>query len=179
VYWGVRWYCDIAAGCRSPPSVLKFVISDFKTEVNMKQRKFEVRVYNTLTGAYENCKVVEKKYHAIRRSGWAIDYNNKRFYKHERQFSGLKGADDGGVENFHEFVSDADDPERLIIAKQDRIALLGAIALLSESELYLIRAIYADEKTLREYAEEIGVTAATIQYRKKQILKKIRALLKE
>ena len=53
-----------------------------------------------------------------------------------------------------------------------------ALLMLSEEEYKLIKALYYDRKTIRQYALKIGIPYATVQYNKKIILKKIKKILK-
>ena len=49
---------------------------------------------------------------------------------------------------------------------------------LDDNEYKLVRALFFEEKTVREYANIIGINYGTIQYRKKVILKKLKKMLK-
>ena len=64
--------------------------------------------------------------------------------------------------------------ERKIEIEKLRIALLQ----LTEEEYKLIKALFFENKTLREYAEKIGISHVAIHLRKQQILKKLKKLLK-
>ena len=50
-----------------------------------------VSVYDTITKRYVEIEVSEKIRTYYNRTQWNIDDNNKSFYKHEIQFSALKG----------------------------------------------------------------------------------------
>ena len=56
---------------------------------------YTLSVYNTLTARYESVCVSEEVYHVYMRTNWNIEDSNKRFYKHEIQFSSLTGGEDG------------------------------------------------------------------------------------
>mgnify|MGYP003202726005 FL=1 len=77
--------------------------------------KNTVRVYDTITKRYVEIEVSEKIRTYYNRTQWNIDDNNKSFYKHEIQFSALKGNINGELENFHEFRTENDDVERRVI----------------------------------------------------------------
>mgnify|MGYP000533001560 CR=1 FL=1 len=62
-----------------------------------------VSVYDTITKRYVEIEVSEKIRTYYNRTQWNIDDNNKSFYKHEIQFSALKGNINGELENFQEF----------------------------------------------------------------------------
>ncbi len=64
--------------------------------------------------------------------------------------------------------------ERKIEVEQLKDALLQ----LDAEEYKLIKALFYEEVTLREYAEVIGKSYGTVLYREKQILKKLKKLLK-
>lgn len=77
--------------------------------------KNTVRVYDTITKRYVEIEVSEKIRTYYNRTQWNIDDNNKSFYKHEIQFSALKGNINGELENFHEFRTENDDVERRVM----------------------------------------------------------------
>ena len=64
--------------------------------------------------------------------------------------------------------------ERKIEIEKLRLVLLQ----LNEEEYKLIKALFFENKTLREYAEKIGISHVAIHLRKQQILKKLKKLLK-
>lgn len=55
--------------------------------------------------------------------------------------------------------------------------LRKALLQLDDDEYKLIRALFFEKKTMREYAKTIGVHYATVHYRKKLIYEKLRKLL--
>lgn len=63
--------------------------------------------------------------------------------------------------------------ERKIEVEQLKNALLK----LSNDDYKLIRALFYEEKTVREYSKISGIPHNTVQYRKKQILKKLKKFL--
>lgn len=64
--------------------------------------------------------------------------------------------------------------ERKIEVEKLRTALLQ----LTEEEYNLIKALFFENKTLREYAEKIGISHVAIQRRKERIFKKLKKYLK-
>ena len=56
--------------------------------------------------------------------------------------------------------------------------LKKALLKLSPDEYKLIKALFYEETSLRDYAKVIGKTYGTVLYREKQILKKLKKLLK-
>jgi len=57
--------------------------------------------------------------------------------------------------------------------------LKNALLKLEPEEYKLIEALFYDEKTLREYAKVIGKSYGTVLYRERQILEKLKKLLKK
>lgn len=64
--------------------------------------------------------------------------------------------------------------ERRIEIEQLKNALLE----LDNEEYKLIKALYYERKSLRDYAQIIGVSYGTVWYREKQIIEKLKKLLK-
>ena len=62
--------------------------------------KNTVRVYDTITKKYVEVEVNETVRTYYDRTQWNIEDNDKSFYKHEIQFSALKGNINGELENF-------------------------------------------------------------------------------
>ena len=56
--------------------------------------------------------------------------------------------------------------------------LKKALLELSEDEYKIIKALFYEEKTVRKYAEKIGIPYSNVQYRKKQILNKLKKFIK-
>ena len=144
----------------------------------MNNKTYTVNVYNTSTKKYEDVIVTEEIYVAYRRSEWNIEKKNKSFYDHEIQFSGLIGGEDGNYENFHEFVSNNDNPEHLVVEQLFVQALYKAFNTLNDSERALIEAIYFDRKSEQAYSDETGIPRKTINNRKRIILGKMKEKLK-
>ena len=78
-----------------------------------------VSVYDTITKRYVEIEVSEKIRTYYNRTQWNIDDNNKSFYKHEIQFSALKGNINGELENFQEFRTENDDVEMVLSISLD------------------------------------------------------------
>lgn len=144
---------------------------------NIEKKNYILTVYNTLTQKNEQIEVSEEIYHTYRRTNWNIDDNNASFFGHEIQMSGLIGGDDGAYENFKEFIDTENTPELMVINQTQVEALRRIIAQLSESDQQLIQALYFDNLTEREYAEQLGVYRNAIHKRKMRILSKIKKLL--
>lgn len=79
-------------------------------------------------------------------------------------------------ENFHEFLSDEFNPETLVSDAIQREALQKALSELSSAEQEMLKALYADGLSEREYASITGIPQKTINNRKLAILRKLRKL---
>ena len=111
-----------------------------------------VSVYDTITKRYVEIEVSEKIRTYYNRTQWNIDDNNKSFYKHEIQFSALKGNINGELENFKEFRTDDDSVEKCIIRQAEYSELYKCLASLPDDEHSIIIMIYFENKTENEVA---------------------------
>ena len=109
--------------------------------------KNTVRVYDTITKKYVEVEVNETVRTYYDRTQWNIEDNDKSFYKHEIQFSALKGNINGELENFQEFRTENDDVERRVIQNIKFEKLYSCLNELSDDERRLIFAIYFENKT--------------------------------
>lgn len=137
-----------------------------------------VSVYDTITKRYVEIEVSEKIRTYYNRTQWNIDDNNKSFYKHEIQFSALKGNINGELENFQEFRTENDDVERRVIQNIKCEKLYSCLNELSDDERRLIFAIYFENKTENEVACFLHNTQQNINKKKRRILCKLNKLLK-
>lgn len=124
---------------------------------NVEKQTYTLSVYNTLTGKTEEVEVPEEVYHACRRSAWNISDNNKSFYAHEIQMSGLIGGEDGAYENFREFIDMENTPDSTVPEKLQAEELRRILTQLSEADRQLIQAIYFDGLTEQKYADQLGI----------------------
>ena len=67
--------------------------------------------------------------------------------------------------------------ENTVLHKLEVDKLHTALAMLTPEEQALIQALFFEEKTERQYAEELGVYRNAIHVRKTKILKKLKKLL--
>ena len=137
-----------------------------------------VSVYDTITKRYVEIEVSEKIRTYYNRTQWNIDDNNKSFYKHEIQFSALKGNINGELENFQEFRTENDDVERRVIQNIKCEKLYSCLNELSDDERRLIFAIYFENKTENEVAYFLHTTQQNIHKKKRRILCKLNKLLR-
>ena len=78
-----------------------------------------------------------------------------------------------------DFIRDNNiDIENDIEKKIELEKLKNALLQLNKDEYKLIKALFFEQKSVREYAETIDIPYSTIQYKKKKILKKLKKILK-
>jgi RNA polymerase sigma factor (sigma-70 family) len=163
------------------------LISDFlnltkfkksKGDQKMSKKTYIVESYDPATRKIERVTVTHEVYNAYRRSGWNIADNNQSFFKHEIQMSSLIGGEDGGYDNFREFIGDPEAVDNAVAERMLLEALYKALDQLSESDCDLIRALYFEGKTLSEYGEEKGCAISTLSERRKRILRDLKKVLK-
>ena len=140
--------------------------------------KNTVRVYDTITKRYVEIEVSEKICTSYNRTQWNIDDNDKSFYKHEIQFSALKGNIDGELENFHEFCTGNDVVEKSVIQNIEFGRLYKCLDKLTDDERRLIAMIYFENKTEAECASLLHSTQQNMHKKKRRILCKLNKLLK-
>ena len=158
----------------------------------MPKKEFYISVYNRAGKKFESIYLNEEQYNAFRRGEWNIRASDRKFYKNEIQFSqlicGKRGSGDDSVdcmdigtayENFHEFVSNQDDPQRIVEKHMTIDAITDVLTGLDKNDLSLILALYIFGKTEREYAKEIGEHRRKVQRRKEGILKTLREKIEE
>ena len=105
---------------------------------------------------------------------------NKYVSKREREleifsYNALNDEDNKNIDIIKDSNTDIEfQIERKIEVEQVKQALLQ----LKEDEYKLIKALFYEEKSLREYAKILGIPFATVQTRKRTILKKLKKFLK-
>ncbi len=67
--------------------------------------------------------------------------------------------------------------ESVVLHKLEADRLHTALSLLAPEERALIQALFFEEKTERQYADELGMYRNAVHVRKMKVLKKLRALL--
>lgn len=143
---------------------------------NYENKKYTLTVYNTVTYRNEEVEVTREVYHAYRRTGWGIENNDASFFAHEIQISGLIGGEEGAYENFKEFIDTENIPDNTVLKIVEIEALRKAISVLPDADKALIRALFYDGLTEREYAKVTGLPQKTINNRKLAIIRKLRKL---
>ncbi len=144
----------------------------------MESKKYILTVFNTTTRRNEEIEVDEKVYRIFRRTGWNIQDNDQSFFDHEIQVSGMIGGQDGVYENFREFVNTRDVPENIVLKEMENEALYHAVSALPKADRCLVRALFYEGKTEREYAKELGVSQQAVHKRKARILGELKKFLK-
>lgn len=139
----------------------------------MKSKKLSV--YDAVSKRYAEVEVSDEVYTYYKRTGWAIENNDRSFYEHEIQFSMLKGGTNGAFENFREFISAEDVTERYIMAEE----LNKALKMISSKDRELIEMLYYKGMTERECAAYYGISQKNIHKKKVRILDDLHKLLKK
>lgn len=139
----------------------------------MKSKKLSV--YDAVSKRYAEVEVSDEVYTYYKRTGWAIENNDRSFYEHEIQFSMLKGGLDGAFENFHEFISYEDTVEKYIMAEK----LNNALKIISSKDRELIEMLYYKGMTERECAVYYGISQKNIHKKKARILDDLHKLLEK
>ena len=140
--------------------------------------KNTVRVYDTITKKYVEVEVNETVRTYYDRTQWNIEDNDKSFYKHEIQFSALKGNINGELENFKEFRTDDDSVEKCIIRQAEYSELYKCLASLPDDERSIIIMIYFCGKTEQEVADILHTSQQNVHKKKHRILCRLNKFLK-
>ena len=140
--------------------------------------KNTVRVYDTITKKYVEVEVNETVRTYYDRTQWNIEDNDKSFYKHEIQFSALKGNINGELENFKEFRTDDDSVEKCIIRQAEYSELYKCLASLPDDEHSIIIMIHFCGKTEQEVADILHTSQQNVHKKKHRILCRLNKFLK-
>lgn len=137
----------------------------------------KVKVFNTLTGKFEEVEVTAEIATVYRRNAWNIKDNDESFFDHEIQISSLIGGSDNAYENFREFKSMSRDvqdefEEKLLVEKLHMV-----LADLDETDYRIIYLLFHEELSERDVADIIGVSQPVLHRKKRKILKKIKIFL--
>lgn len=165
------FYCQISIS-------LRFDSEQENQNGGIKMSKNIVSVYDTITKRYVEIEVSEKIRTYYNRTQWNIDDNNKSFYKHEIQFSALKGNINGELENFKEFRTDDDSVEKCIIRQAEYSELYKCLASLPDDEHSIIIMIYFCGKTEQEVADILHTSQQNVHKKKHRILCRLNKFLK-
>ena len=82
-------------------------------------------------------------------------------------------------ENAQQFSDEQESVESVVLHKMEVDRLHTALSLLTPEERALIQALFFEEKTERQYADELGVYRNAVHVRKTKVLKKLKSLLED
>jgi RNA polymerase sigma factor (sigma-70 family) len=119
-----------------------------------------------------NVPVTEDVYRAYKRAEWREDKQDEVRFEKECSFDFMEEHDLDG-----QTVANQALVEEIVEDKMMLETLYTALAELADVERELINALFFDEKTEREYAQETGIPNQTIHSRKTSILKRLKKLL--
>ena len=187
--------------CRSPPSINSQKTNWLEEREMQENARCFIRIkkgiYDEIT--YKELEEKRKKYVTYRRKrfipvqGMLIEVlpseyknfyreveRNKYVKKQERNieifsYDGLRDDDATNIDIIEDGNADI---EFQVEKKMEIEQLKQALLELSENEYKLIKALFYEEKSLREYARTLGIPFATVQTRKRAILKKLKKYLK-
>ena len=80
-------------------------------------------------------------------------------------------------ENAQQFSDEQESVESVVLHELEVDRLHTALSLLTPEERALIQALFFEEKTERQYADELGVYRNAVHVRKIKVLKKLKSLL--
>lgn len=134
--------------------------------------------------------VPKEKYLGIMRPLWAEqkrkkratrcrDERGKRCMKSCRECSKFRDGGDLSLDKFSEDGFDVADTVDIAELVADKLLLEQLFAALNDTEKALIVARYYDNRTVRDYAAEVGVSHQAISKQERKILEKLRKLIKE
>lgn len=137
-----------------------------------------VRAYNTITKKVESVEVSKEIYEVYTRTMWNIADNNKSFYGHEIQMTGLIGGDDNAFENFHEFIDTENTPENIALKSERMKEGFKTLDVLSpETKKRFIEHYYYGISAKR-IAEKTGTNESAINKTFVRAKEKIKKILK-
>lgn len=85
------------------------------------------------------------------------------------------GTDEGAPKTMADFRADMNPgPEETYLDKEELVILSQALEVLAEDSRKLINALYIEEKTERQYAEETGIARTTINYQRKKAIQQMK-----
>ena len=81
-------------------------------------------------------------------------------------------------EEHHQFALDEPSPENMLLQEEELHLLRAALLLLTAEEKELIDALFYQEMSEREYAQQIGLSQKGVNKRRHKILSKLRKIMK-
>ena len=113
--------------------------------------EYMVTVFNTVTARYEEIAVSKEIYNEYRRGEWRISKNNDKHSTGEIPFCALTGGEDGGYENFHEFVDTEHTVEAMLAKQEERRLARRALEALSPVMRRRFLLHHAEKRTAKEF----------------------------
>lgn len=138
---------------------------------------YAINIYDTITEKEKVIYVSKEVYDEFRRGEWRIEKNDSKHKANETQFSALLGGEDGAYENFHEFVDNEANPEKLVFRSIMIEKLHHALDHLEKADRELIEALYFQELTEKKLAHNLLVSQQAVHRRKMRILEKLKKFL--
>lgn len=136
----------------------------------MSNETYIINAYDPATQQIERVTVTKEVFDAFRRSDWNIKDNNKSFFMHEIQMSSLIGGEDGNFENFRELIGIENEIEQIVEELILQEALRRALRTLNDFDFALIYALFYQNRSIDDYAREIGMPATTLRRNRDRIL---------
>ena len=141
---------------------------------------YKVSVFNTVTRKMETVEVTKEVYTVYMQTQWQTTNSNRSYRCHNCNISELGFGFDEYFENIERFIDDCEaafreDQERAELKRQ----LDCALSRLSDKDRDLIKAIYYDGFSEKEYASETGVSQPMIHKKKERILLALQKILQE
>ena len=127
-------------------------------------------IYDRIKNMPVEVEVSDEVYTQYMRTGWRIKNNNRSFYKHEIQFSSLKGT----CNYYNEFISETDWVESKIYYRD----IYECIDKLSSKERAVINLIFFEGYSESECAKRLGTYQQKISRIKRRALAKLYELIK-
>lgn len=141
--------------------------------------EYMVTVFNTVTARYEEIAVSKEIYNEYRRGEWRISKNNDKHSTGEIPFCALTGGEDGGYENFHEFVDTEHTVEAMLAKQEEQRLARRALEALSPVMRRRFLLHHAEKRTAKEIAKMEGVSEYSVKESLKLARKKLEAFWKK
>lgn len=141
---------------------------------NKVQVKFKLDKYR-----FVRLEVDESKIEIVRKNNREISRNEKREMRHETMYS-IESISDGEWEEFADVGMNVEDK----IIEQESVALrnqrlYAAMGKLSPAQQKVIRKVYFEEKTQKEAAKELGITAGTLSLTLTRAIRNLKKFLEK
>ena len=81
-------------------------------------------------------------------------------------------------EEHHQFALDEPSPENMLLQEEELHLLRAALLLLTAEEKDLIDALFYQEMSEREYAQQLGISQKGVNKRRHKVLAKLRKIIK-